>query len=642
MKSPAARQHTAPARGRRLSGNRGSALFLLLIMSVVMVSILGATFTYISVTQKAERRSNVRLESTYAAEYAFELAYQQLNTLINQNTMNLPNVAATSGVTNLTTAPTSTFSTAAGYNWTAFITVPVEGGVPVGAHAGFNPVMGGYKFMTVVEFTRAAWRDTAPVKMHFQREWDYTLTPLFQYAIFYNTDMELFPGAAFNVSGRVHSNGRIYTGTTASIRFSDYVTHVGGVSNTYSPLDPRSRGALNGSITYAKQAPVVTSRQSPPGDVMADTSDGNHNNDGPRELVEMPNSWQADANSSERLYNKAGIKIVVNTSGVDATADNGVAVRANTRAFLTADGTRIPDGDPMANYLATLISVGAFQDYREDAKFITTDVDIAKVNTAYNSGGLPQSVPNAATWPNNNTVPAALKNQPIPAALRGKTLWNGIVYVADISNGSGRRTGVKLVNGSSLPDGSKTTSPVAGLTIVTPNAAFIVGDYNTGGVPPVNTDASLTASNHTSTYTVQPAAVIADAVTVVSSNWTSGSYNTKPNLNDRPAANTTINSALISGIVASDGQAYSGGVENYVRLLEDWGNKRLTYYGSMINVYESRQSTAPWQQTGNYYQAPARNWYFDTNFLDPNKLPPGTPIVRSLKRGQWVQDPVTP
>ena len=153
----------------------------------------------------------------------------------------------------------------------------------------------------------------------------------------------------------------------------------------------------------------------------------------------------------------------------------------------------------------------------------------------------------------------------------------------------------------------------------------------------MNSGSNLAAANYASGYTVQPAAVIADAVTVVSSNWTSGNYNSVSSLNSRAPVNTTINSALISGIVPSDGHAYSGGVENYIRLLENWSGKRLTYYGSIINMYESQQATAPWQNTGAYYNAPARNWYFDTNFLDPRKLPPGTPITRSLKRGQWVQ-----
>lgn len=632
----------APSKSRRArSSQRGSALFLLLILAVVMAAIMGGVYTYISTNSKSERRSNVRLESTYAAEYAFEKAYQQLSTLISQDTVNLPDAADTSGVTNLTTAPTSVFGTSEGYTWKAFITVPIEDNLPVGSISNFSPTSGIYRYATIVEFERVA--QNARVHMQFQREWDYSLTPLFQYAIFYNDDLELFPGAAFNVSGRVHSNGKIYTGTSASITFSDFVTDVNGVSNHYSPNDPRTESGLTGPITYSRGQPIVTTRQSPPGDLNADTSDANHNNDGPRELIEMPNSWQSDANSTDRLYTKAGLKVLVNTTSSAITSDSGVSVPANSKVFLTADGTTVDQTDLIA-YLSTLVTNGdpasnsayRFRDYREGATLTTTNVNVSQIATAQNDGGLPATIPTTTNWPNNSSVPAALKNKPITTGLRGKSFWNGILYVVDVSNSSTHRAGVRLHNGSTLPNGSNSDSTKKGLTVVTPNAAVIVGDYNTGGTPPVNSGTDLAANNYASGYTVQPAAVIADAVTVVSNSW-SDAYDSTTALNSRVASNTTINTALISGVVVSDGVAYSGGVENYIRLLETWSGKRLTYYGSMVNVYESQQSTAPWQTTGNYYQAPARNWYFDINFKDPNKLPPGTPILRSLTRGQWVQ-----
>lgn len=630
-----------PSRGAQriaISSERGSALFLLLILSVVMATILGGVFSYISLNAKAEKRSNVRLQSAYAADYAFERAYQQLGSIIGTNGVNLPNAAQTSAVTNLTTAPTDVFTAADGYAWTAFITVPEENGAPAGTLTPSGTAQGSYKYMTIVEFTRTVPGTSEQAHLQFQREWNYDISPMFQYAIFYNSDLELFPGATFTVGGRVHSNGRIYTGTTASITYSDYVTDVNGMSNNYSPNDPRSQPNLNGSVTYNKGTPIVTSSKNPPGQLASDTGDTNYNNDGSHELVEVPNNWQTDANSSDRLYNKAGLKILVNSTASAVTADSGVTLPANSEVFVSADGTTIPAADPLATYLGTLVSSGSMKDYREGATFTTTDVDVSRINTAYNAGGLPQTIPNTTNWPNNSSVPAALKNQPIPAALRGKSLWNGILYVADVTNSSSHRTGVKLVNGANLPDGGNSSSPIAGLTVATANAAFVVGDYNTGGTPAVdNTANATTASNTAAGYTAKPAAIIADAVTVVSSNWTTSNYDTKSALNQRPAASTTINSAIISGNVPSDGVAYSGGVENFIRLQEDWGSKRLTYYGSLVNVYASQQSTAHWQTTGVYYQAPARNWYFDVNFLDPNKLPPGTPLLRTLSRGQWVQ-----
>lgn len=620
---------------RRFHSERGSSLFLLLILSVVMATVLGGIFAYIHTNAQAERRSDIRIESTYAAEYAFELAYQQLKTVIFQNTVNRPTVDNTSASTNLTTAPTSVFGSANGYTWKAFITVPVDNGVPVASHAITASTTGDFKYMTIVEFERTVGDGSAPVHLQFQREWNYSITPLFQYAVFYNDDLELFPGATFNVTGRVHSNGMIYTGTNASLTYNDYVTDVNGLSDNYSPSDPRAHTTLTGTVTYVKGPAIVTSAKNPPGQMGSDTSDTNTNNDGPRELIEIPNNWQTDPNSSERMYNKAGLKVLVNSTTSNATADSGVAVPANSRVYMTADGTVIPSTDPLATYLGTLLSTGTFSEYRENATFTTTNVDVSNVTTAYNAGGLPQTIPNTTSWPNNATVPSSLKNQAIPSSLRGKSLWNGILYVADITNSSSHRTGIKLINGTKLPDGSNSSSPAAGLTVVSENPTIIVGDYNTGGVPPVDTSSSLTADNHTSSYTVQPAAVMADAVTVVSSNWTSGGYDSKSSSSSRPATNTTINSAIISGIVHSGPTSYSGGVENFIRLLENWGGKRLTYYGSMVNVFESKQSTAKWD--GNYYSAANRNWYFDMNFLDPNKLPPGTPVLRTLNRGQWAQ-----
>lgn len=603
----------------RKYGQRGSALLTVLILSTVMCTVLAGLITYVSQSAKLERRSSLRTEALYAGEYAAEQAYSALYTLVSQDSTALPDIAETTTATNLSTAPTDVFPASEGYAWKAFLTVPLENNEVVARHSGFNPAKGSYKFLSVVEFERTVPTMAEPVAVQLQREWSYVLTPLFQYAIFYDKDMELFPGARFVVGGRVHSNGRIYTGTSASITFTDYVSNVDGLANEYHPLDPRAPGSPGSNISYNKGEPISTTREDPPGAINQDTSDGNNNNDGPRELIEIPDYLHSDANAETRGYNKAGLKILRTGTGHD---------------FLTADGTRIPSADPLAGVLQLLVSTGTMVDFRESATIPTTDVDITRVTAAYSAGGLPRNIPNSNRWPNNSSVPAALKNQPIPEELRGKSFWNGILYVADSGTS---RAGVKLLNGSRLPDGTQSDSPQAGLTIISQNPVYVVGDYNTGGSPPVNSGTDLSAANAVAGYTVQPAAIMADAVTVVSANWVSGNYNAVSNYNARDASNTTINAALISGIVASNGSAYSGGVENYIRLQEDWSGKRLTYYGSIINLYESRQATAPWQNTGIYYNAPARNWHFDVNFLDPDKLPPGSPILRSLKRGQWAQ-----
>jgi hypothetical protein len=96
--------------------------------------------------------------------------------------------------------------------------------------------------------------------------------------------------------------------------------------------------------------------------------------------------------------------------------------------------------------------------------------------------------------------------------------------------------------------------------------------------------------------------------------------------------------------VPSSGGNYSGGGENFVRLLEDWKNNTLCIYGSMVQLYTSTQANHPWLGTGNNYKAPLiSKFYWDPNFSD-NSLstyqsgPPGNlQIAAYLQQQRWYQ-----
>jgi len=94
---------------------------------------------------------------------------------------------------------------------------------------------------------------------------------------------------------------------------------------------------------------------------------------------------------------------------------------------------------------------------------------------------------------------------------------------------------------------------------------------------------------------------------------------------------------MFEGIVQSNPNIsgnYSGGVENFLRLLENWGGT-LTYNGSIVVMFPSQYATNSWQPTGNYYNAPTRHWAFDLNFASESGLPPLTPQTKAVVRGQW-------
>ncbi|MEP6916595.1 MAG: hypothetical protein ABJC89_13170, partial [Acidobacteriota bacterium] len=183
------------------------------------------------------------------------------------------------------------------------------------------------------------------------------------------------------------------------------------------------------------------------------------------------------------------------------------------------------------------------------------------------------------------------------------------------------RRALKLVNGANgnLPQG---------FTVAAENPIYVHGDYN---ADPTNTLIEPHA----------PAAVIADAVTLLSNSW--NDVNSFVNPNDpgqRSAVTTGYRMAIISGktlsfprpTAGSPGQDFGtdGGAHNFLRYIEAWGGASLNYRGSIVSFYISRQASGTFKCCTNVYGPPTRGYNFDTEFLTPSLLPPGTPMFRDI------------
>ena len=206
-----------------------------------------------------------------------------------------------------------------------------------------------------------------------------------------------------------------------------------------------------------------------------------------------------------------------------------------------------------------------------------------------------------------------------------KSSFNSIVYMYDSSNISSARRGIRIKNGTKIPTN--------GFTLASNNPVYIQGDFNTGGTPASDGNPSDPTTPQVSGYTRAPTSVLADAVNILSNTWNDA--NSFGGLSSRIASNTTVNTAIVSGIVPTnpvDG-SYSGGAENFPRFLEDWSRAALTYYGSMVELYKSQQSTGEWPGTGIVYNPPTRQWYFDNNFKI--KPPPGGLMLYSYVKSRW-------
>ena len=185
---------------------------------------------------------------------------------------------------------------------------------------------------------------------------------------------------------------------------------------------------------------------------------------------------------------------------------------------------------------------------------------------------------------------------------------------------------VRVVNGQQLFSSY-------GLTISTPQPLYVYGDLNT------TTNGTVFSKALGDTINTRPCGLMADAITVLSTNW-SDSNSLARTADTTPAARTPvatyINAATLEGIVQSTNSNYSGGVENFLRLLEDLEQHHpLTYNGSIVVLFPSIYATNKWITPGTYYNAPTRNWGFDTKFNQQSGLPPLTPQSKAVIRGQW-------
>lgn len=209
------------------------------------------------------------------------------------------------------------------------------------------------------------------------------------------------------------------------------------------------------------------------------------------------------------------------------------------------------------------------------------------------------------------------------------------------------RRGVRLINGTALPGNYDATTPAntKGFSVASENGIYVKGNYNATGVSSYPSGGDPTPSSDfqpQNTTAHIPAAVMADAVTILSNGWEDGeSFKYPYDKNSRVATETTLRFGMIAGDALSgkketpyQGSQYErlgGGVHNFKRFLEDWTSVNLNYTGSMINLFNSRNNNGSYKCCTTVYDPPYRNWSFDMTFTDPYRLPPGTPFFQYIQ-----------
>lgn len=208
---------------------------------------------------------------------------------------------------------------------------------------------------------------------------------------------------------------------------------------------------------------------------------------------------------------------------------------------------------------------------------------------------------------------------------------------------SGARHVLKLVDGSLGNVPVRPDNGRGGFTVASENPVYIFGDYNTSVADPTWGNPAAAEPPHAA------AAVIADAVTILSNAWLDTASLTSPtNIAGRNAVTTYYRVAIsggkninfpVQGLAWAGGDfGTDGGLHNFLRLLENWGGQTLNYKGSLVSMYYSTYATGVDRDGGNTtYSPPTRNYIFDPLFTQPQNLPPGTPLFRDIDNLSYRQ-----
>jgi hypothetical protein len=308
-----------------------------------------------------------------------------------------------------------------------------------------------------------------------------------------------------------------------------------------------------------------------------------------------------------------------------------------------ADPNGCPNGVMDAGEDLDGLGNAVFFTYGQDAT--RASQTIANGGNGYYGAGSPATV--AAALVGGATTNAIAPNPKCPAVAAPTSIWpfSQVIHANEARENPNFffRRAVKIVNGANVPNVMNNCpgNILCGLTIAAENPIYIQGDYNCVGC----------TGNAFSTRHVA-ASVLGDAVTLLSNRWNDvnsfiGPYNIANGPVVRNASTTYYRVAIMGGKGVSFPQptAYAspqdfgtdGGLHNFLRYIENWGGQTLNYKGSLVSLFFNRQATGAFKCCTDVYSPPSRGYNFDVEFLQPNLLPPRTPLFRDVNTTGFTQ-----
>ncbi|WP_019009076.1 hypothetical protein [Deinococcus aquatilis] len=331
------------------------------------------------------------------------------------------------------------------------------------------------------------------------------LVPLFQFAVFFDKDLEFTNTATLNLSGPVHTNGNLFldsgAGSGTALTIQGQVT---AANNIYRGW--KHANSCGGTVKIADASTVLqtmactgTSRTQRTGTAL--NIYGGQVKDRLGEL-EVPSIEQLQPRIGAQYWDQADVRIVLKRVSAGWEAK-----------FVTQSGLPITVTCPLGTGLSPAIN---FKDNREAqywtgvdptrVKRVMLDVDVRQLLTCMDLNPVSLGLPNGLADTSqgglvifmtiDDTTATSTMNNMNPTWGNGN---NGAI--SQTTPGRPNNYAVRLKNGDTLRSNNPSSRIPRGITFVTDQAAFIQGNFNS-------------VAN-----TWIPTAVMSDTINVLSQGW---------------------------------------------------------------------------------------------------------------------------
>jgi Tfp pilus assembly protein PilX len=427
--------------------------------------------------------------------------------------------------------------------------------------------------------------------------------PIFQFAVFFEKNLDFSPGAHMGVGGRVHSNDVIQIAPgggnpSGDMYLYDWLT---------TPASIMAKAGPHGAGTYFP-------RMDGSGEDKFNFSNSDY-----QPIDELIPGWKSWQKAHRVAYGDQG-----GSCGRVKRLSVPLRDTSNMHGIIEWRNTPVTDD---ADLKAQKFAWRADLIYKNG--WYNNDMSAAGL------GPNPLGAPGAAPWAGKLNMAGGravfadsqegilVKVLPIDLSKLRQRAGDDVIYLYDAYVDGAQAN--QDVGGFLLFNGAKQTRPI---TIVSNSRIFMWGDFNT-----------------TKTYVLPggggfgayPAAIVCDIYMQLSNVWNGkdtlccgAAYTPIHAVN--PAEVCTLNACIMAGMVEKNG-VWTGAYQNFVHFIEDWFGVPFVYSGSSVALWGSKLHLG--SVSTHFYHPPDRQWAFDPMYKKMVNMPPATPRVVEPKLNTW-------